>query len=269
VPAKADPKRVSKLLAEARAESLEGKEAVAKLILSGLKTSSNEHTENETLLANSVAELLEKRWDNRFKNDLARVNLADPDLWIARSRIENADATIAETGPILREAWKRAMAIEGNDERKGAYLVNQIQRIAQDSRASTSTKGLLNRIISDFEAIVDASGALEQFRVAYLDPNVVEPVSGDDETTDPSQRKGITSYAPANTEQPNLVSRSRVPPGDPSGHGDVQTHPRDVSPLSESEMLYERLGAEARGLDTIALRHLVRQARALRGDSQS
>jgi hypothetical protein len=121
-------------------------------------------------------------------------------------------------------------------------------------------------VIDDFESISDPGEALEQFRVAYLDASVADAVSGGEESTLPES--GVSSYAPVKRDQPNPVSHTRVVPGEPTGH-QGQTRPRDTSPLSEKEAMLRYLRDGSMDLDTIALRHLVRQLGILKGDSRN
>jgi hypothetical protein len=262
MPARADPRRVSKLLAEARAESLEGKAAVAGLILSGLRTSMNEPTPNERKLAEAVGNTW---WGNKATVDL-RQNITN-DVRIANTFRELADASISQSEPILIEAWKRAMSLEdADDERRLSYLVVQIKRLAEDYRIDYHAKALLGKIISDIEAEPNSSLALESFRTKFLDVGVTANPPGQDESVEPG--KGISSYAPVSREQPNPVSKSRIIPGEPTGH-EGQTRPRDASPLSEKEAMLRYLRDGSLDLDTISLRHLVRQLGILRGDTRN
>jgi hypothetical protein len=232
------------------------------LILSGLRQSMYEPTENEKRLAVAVGET---EWGKHATVTLGKhVNASNPDLWIAKSRMDNADATREEIEPILKEAYRRAISLpDSTDERKATYLIVQIRRLMSDRRVSRQTSALLYKVMEDFERIEDAGDALEQFRIAYLDPNVTEPIGDDTETT--SKGTGISSYAPVTREQANPISRQKIEPSSPNNT--PQTTPRDHPPtgLSENTALYEGLGKLCYGLDTEALRYLHAQARRLRG----
>src|SRR5713101_7079926 len=92
-------KEVIRLMSELKRGDMEEQTAWKTMVLQGLSSSENKPTVNELKLAEAVGET---EWGQKATITLGQhVNRSNPDLWITKSLVENADSRQEEIRAIL------------------------------------------------------------------------------------------------------------------------------------------------------------------------
>lgn len=184
------------------------------------------------------------------KVDLAKDKTPDS---LARRLQENVTGSEIELQNIIKTAYldvQKKFGDNHDEDFLGRALVVALKKYGYNS--SSGTKKALGKLLGDLERVPDDEVTAWIFRL--LDPMSI----GDNERPSLEETK-------VDKGQPNPVSRRSISPSSPYSSDSNPTRDRPAVGLSESQELYGQLGALASGLDSVSLRHLVRQARELRG----